>query len=261
MTVWQIGTMGYGYQDWLGVFYPHHARPSNYLQHYSKTFSAVEMDTTFYGIPAPDRVRTWANQTPEGFTFCPKTPREITHKGQIDRNIERMHEFIDAVGHFEERLGAVLIQFPPEFTAAEFDPTHAFLKALPATHPFAVEFRHRSWDTEDARSMLRDLGISWVSAEYVILPGRLHLTADFAYLRFLGRHGQFAKKNRIQQDVSGTLKRWWEDLRPELDRLRTVYAFFNNDFSGYSPATCNAFKELVGLEPTEPEIPTQGRLF
>lgn len=261
MTTWRIGTMGYGYQDWLGVFYPHHARPYNYLQHYSRIFDAVEMDTTFYGIPTAARVQAWAAQTPTNFIFCPKTPREITHEGRIDQNIDRMHGFIEAVSRFEDRLGAILIQFPPDFTSEQFEPTRTFLEALPGGRQFAVEFRHLSWDTDATRDLLRETGVSWVSAEYIILPGKPHITADYAYIRFLGRHGQFERKNRIQQDVSGTLKRWWAALRPELERLHTVYAFFNNDFSGHAPATCNAFKELVGLEPRTPEIPVQGRLF
>lgn len=261
MTTWHIGTMGYGYKDWMGVFYPNHARPSNYLQHYSKVFDAVEMDTTFYGIPAPERVRAWANQTPEHFVFCPKTPRDITHESRIDSGIDRMHEFIEAVTHFGERLGAILLQFPPDFTTAKMEDLAVFLAALPRNRQFAVEFRHKSWDNAEARELLRENHVSWVSSEYIILPGALHVTTGFAYLRFLGQHGQFERKNRLQKDVSAILKRWWSDLLPEIDRLHTVYVFFNNDFSGHSPSTCNSFKEMVGLPVKEPDLPTQGRLF
>ena len=261
MTRWHVGTMGYGYKDWLGIFYPNHARPRNYLQHYSTVFDAVEMDTTFYGVPKADRVRGWAQQVPQHFIFCPKTPREITHEGKWQDNVERMAEFIEAVQHFGNKLGAILIQFPPEATIERLDDLQIFLETLPRRLHFAVEFRHPTWDENDVRKLLQENGVSWVSPEYIHLPQQLHITADFAYIRFLGRHGQFERKNRIQRDVHPILTRWWNNLRSELDRLHTVYAFFNNDFSGYSPATVNRFKELAGLPTQDPDIPVQGRLF
>ncbi|HLF91557.1 MAG TPA: DUF72 domain-containing protein, partial [Anaerolineales bacterium] len=79
MTTFHLGAMGYGYKDWLGNFYPDHARPATYLNFYSQIFDAVEMDTTFYGTPRPGIVQRWRDQTPDGFIFCPKTPRTITH--------------------------------------------------------------------------------------------------------------------------------------------------------------------------------------
>ncbi len=261
MMNWHLGTMGYGYKDWVGVFYPHHARPNNYLLYYSKIFDSVEMDTTFYGIPSPDRVRSWSNQTPDNFIFCPKTPREITHEGEIDENIDKMHEFIEAVRHFGGRLGAILMQFPPRFTIAHLDALATFLRGLPGDVQFAAEFRHNSWDMDEVRALLRETGVCWVSAEYIVLPQVLHITADFAYIRFLGKHGQFERKNRIQRDVNPILKRWWTSLQLVLDDLHTVYGFFNNDFSGHSPSTCNSFKNLIGLPAREPDIPVQGKLF
>ena len=261
MTDWFLGTMGYGYTEWRGVFYPESAAPQTFLRSYARVFNSVELDTTFYGIPDAARIRGWKSQVPEGFIFCPKTPRAITHEGSLDENLVRMEGFLDTIARFEDRLGAVLIQFPPQFTPDRYDELVAFLDGLPGSFSFAIEVRNRSWLETGIRHELRLRGMSWVSAEYVILEPELVITADFAYLRFLGRHGRFPRKNQVQVNVRPILNRWWEQLRPELERLHSIYGFFNDDFAGHAPASCIAFKEIAGLPATRPELPSQGRLF
>jgi uncharacterized protein YecE (DUF72 family) len=261
MITWHLGTMGFSYTEWRGVFYPESASPQTYLRTYARIFNAVELDTTFYGIPDASRIRGWRNQVPEGFVFCPKTPRAITHEGDLAGNFSRMEAFLDTVAHFEQRLGAVLIQFPPQFTAERYEELLGFLDGLPGSFSFAVEVRHRSWLATRLQDELRTRGLSWVSAEYVILEPEYVATTDFVYLRFLGRHGQFPRKNQVQLNVRPVLNRWWDRLRPELDRLHTVFGFFNDDFAGHAPASCNAFKEIAGLPVTRPDLPTQGRMF
>lgn len=261
MTDWYLGTMGYSYTEWCGAFYPESASPQTFLRSYARIFNAVELDTTFYGIPDAARVRAWRSQTPDGFIFCPKTPRAITHEGNPAENVNGMETFLDTVARFEDRLGAILLQFPPQFTAARFDDLLAFLDLLPGPFSYAVEVRDRSWAATGILDELRARRMSWVSAEYVILEPALEITADFAYLRFLGRHGQFPRKNQVQRNVVPILNRWWEALLPELERLQTVYGFFNDDFAGHAPASVNAFKEIAGLPVVRPDLPTQGRLF
>jgi uncharacterized protein YecE (DUF72 family) len=224
-------------------------------------FNAVELDTTFYGVPDAARIRVWRSQVPEGFVFCPKTPRAITHEGELAGHVTRMETFLDTIARFEDQLGAVLIQFPPGFTAERQDELIAFLDTLPSTFHYAVEVRDRSWMATGLLAELRERRISWVSAEYIIMETSLEITADFVYLRFLGKHGAFPRKTHVQRNVLPVLGRWWEALRTQLERLHTVYAFFNDDFAGHAPATVNAFKELAGLPVTRPDLPTQGRLF
>lgn len=261
MTNWHLGTVGFSYKDWDGVFYPAGAPSRSYLAHYSQIFNAVELDSTFYGTPPADRVRQWAATTPPHFKFCVKTPRQITHDLRLANATEDMHAFLQASGHFEEKLGAILIQLPPNFSAVEFDTVAAFLDELPAGFQYAVEFRHASWYTGETAEMLKDRNVCWVSTDYLDLPKQIALTTDFLYIRWLGRHGQFTHKDREQIDVVPQLEWWWEYIQPQLERTQTIYGFFNNDYAGHSPATCNRFKEMVGLPVTTPQLPQQGRLF
>ncbi len=261
MTEWHLGTMGYGYRDWMGVFYPPHARPRTYLQHYSKIFSAVEMDSTFYGTPRPAVVKRWAEQTPPGFIFCPKVPRTITHDMRLQNTAPLMEEFVNTMQLLGNKLGAILIQFPPDFTAQKRQTVARFLGEVPANQRYAVEFRHRSWASPETAQMLQAHNMCWASTDYIYMPKQVHVTTDFLYLRWLDKHDRFARKNCVQTDVSGKLQWWWAQIKSKLAHVDTVYGFFNNDFSGHSPATCNQLKTLIGLPATHPNIPKQGTLF
>ncbi|MCG3209139.1 MAG: hypothetical protein FOGNACKC_02758 [Anaerolineae bacterium] len=261
MVNWYLGTVGYSYKDWDGVFYPAGAPGRSYLAHYSQIFNAVELDSTFYGTPPVERVKQWAATVPEGFKFCPKTPRLITHELRLVSARAEMQHFLDTIKYFEGALGAVLIQLPPSFSAAEFDNLAAFLDILPGDVDFALEFRHLSWFIPETVTLLRGRNICWTSTAYLDLPKQIALTTNFQYIRWLGQHGQFEQKDRVQLDVLPQLEWWWAHIQPNLERVHTLYGFFNNDFSGHSPATCNQFKKLVGLPAVYPEIPQQGKLF
>jgi uncharacterized protein YecE (DUF72 family) len=155
----------------------------------------------------------------------------------------------------------VLIQFPPDFEYAYFNIVRNFLKELPTQFRYAMEFRHRSWDTPGTAVLLRDQNVAWVSADYVHMKRQVKRTTDFIYLRFIGPHGQFATKDKELLDKTAVLQAWFQHLQPHLDRVESVYGFFNNDYSGFSPKTCNRFKEIVGVGGDEIRPLQQGRLF
>jgi uncharacterized protein YecE (DUF72 family) len=181
-----------------------------------------------------------------------------------------MEEFVNMIALLGNKLGPILIQFPPDFDAGHAGSLNRFLGSLPTllngeVRPrYAVEFRHRSWDTPVTAQLLYNHNVCWASTEYIIMAARLHRTTDFLYLRFLGRHGAFKQKNRVQKDVIPILEKWKDWLEVEVQRennLNAVYAFFNDDFSGHSPATVNHFKAMLHLPVTEPEIPQQNKLL
>jgi uncharacterized protein YecE (DUF72 family) len=261
MVDWYLGTVGFSYKDWDGVFYPAGMPQRSYLAHYSQFYHAVELDSTFYGPPPPERVRQWAITVPPGFKFCPKTPRQITHDLRLIGAERLMTEFLEAMRWLGDKLGPILIQLPPSFTAAQFDSVATFLAELPADLRYAVEFRHPSWYVSETAEMLKARQMAWVSLDYLDLPKQIGLTTDFLYIRWLGEHGRFEQKNQERIDVTPELTWWGEYIQPHLGHVQTIYGFFNNDYAGYSPGSCNRFKKIVGLPATSPELPQQGRLF
>ena len=249
---WRLGTMGFSYGDWAGPFYPPGMKPGEYLAHYAGHFNAVELDTTFHAVPPPERFRRWADVTPLDFRFAVKTPRAVTHDAPPDRAITPMREFLDAARVLGEKLGVVLIQYPPHFEADQFDRLASFLAALPDDVRFAVELRNRTWGTSRTLDLLRHHRCCLVAAEYLTRPGRIHVTTDFLYLRWVGEHGRFETHAREQADVTESL-RWWRNQAGGLTGGATAaWGFFNNDYAGYGVGTCNRFKSLLGLDVVEP---------
>lgn len=261
MIDWYLGTVGFSYKDWDGAFYPAGMPQRSYLAHYSQIFNAVELDSTFYGTPPAERVKQWTAAAPEQFKFCPKTPREITHESRLVDVQNKMQTFLETMRLLDSKLGAILIQLPPSFSAGEFDRVSHFLAALPTDLHYAVEFRHPSWYIPETAELLKAQQMAWVSLDYINLPKQIGLTTDFLYIRWLGEHGRFEQKNREQADVTPELNWWWDYLRPHVGHVKTIYGFFNNDYAGHSPSSCNRFKNLVGLPVVYPELPQQGRLF
>ncbi len=268
MLDWYLGTMGFGYKDWKGVFYPPAAQARDYLAFYSRYFNSVELDTTFYGTPRAHSVRSWASATPDDFRFCAKTPQVITHERGLVGTTDLMIDFLVGLQPLGARLGVVLLQFPPSFTSIQLDILSSFLQntrahALGRDVCLAVEFRHGSWYTDRSSliSLLSHHEVCWASTEYPDLPAEVNCTTSFHYIRWIGQHGRYASHERERVDMTQRLARWWGQLMEVAGELDSIYGFFNNDFAGHAPATCNRFKALAGLSVQSPDHPRQGRLF
>lgn len=263
MPDWRIGTIGFGYSDWQDVFYPPEVKAAEYLAFYSKHFDTLELDTTFHAVPTPERIRRWAEAVPEGFRFCVKTPKDVTH-GQppLISRLRPMLDFLDVVRGFGEKLGPVLLQFPPSFDTGDGRDLEKFLDALPADLRYAVELRHGSWNVSLTEEILRDHGCCWVAADSFDEPWPLRATTDFLYVRWIGEHGRFPTLDRERLDTSGRLA-WWKGLVDDVARrdVQTVWGLVNNDYSGFAVATANRMRKLVGLPVRIPEDPRQGLLF
>jgi uncharacterized protein YecE (DUF72 family) len=261
----RVGTMGWSYADWSGAFYPAGAAARDYIALYARTYDTVEIDSTFYGTPREAQVKHWRKVTPENFVFCPKVPRLITHDLRLVGIQDDLAEFVRVMGLLGPKRGPMLLQFPPDFTRAELGALQAFLpllKALPdSTARFAAEFRHRSLIGPEVSALLAEHNVALVAADYAPMPRRFEATADFAYIRLIGRHGAFERHDRPYADRSADLKRWTDTLRENQSRFTAAYIFCNNDYEGYSPATCDRVKTLLGLPLHSPPPEIQGTLF
>lgn len=259
---WYLGTMGFAYEQWRnGVFYPAGMPQHQFLHYYSQRFNAVEMDSTFYATPPAESVRRWMQTTSADFQICPKVPRHITHELRLHDAQEEFASFVETMRLLSSNLGPIVLQFPPDFTFDSVGALIRFIPLLPRDLRFAVEFRHKSWHRPETAVLLSQHRLCWVAADYIHMPKRLHRTTDFLYLRFIGPHGQFASKDRELVDKTTDLQAWYAQIQPHLKEVTAVYAFFNNDYAGYSPATCNKFKQIVGLGGEEIRPLVQGRLF
>ena len=252
MTTFHIGAQGFSSKDWVGSFYPPGTRPAEYLTFYAKVFDTVEMNTTFYATPTPDRVAQWAERTPAEFVFTAKMPRLITHdKRLVDAEAE-LGYFVESMRCFGVKLGAIVIQFPPSFKRDSETDLVAFLGLLPDDLHFAAEFRHVSWQDPAVLGLLRDHGIAWCMNDWRNLGSIRQATADFTYLRLNGFHNRFTRLSHTQQERSEDLESWSDTLLAMGDQGRHAYVYVNNHYAGHAPATINALRELLGLGAVDP---------
>lgn len=234
--IW-VGTSGWQYEDWRGVVYPRGLATSRWLEHYATRFPTVEVNASFYRLPTAERFAVWRDATPDGFVVAVKASRFVTHVRRLRDCREPVRLLWGRARELGPRLGPVLFQLPPNL-AADLDRLGGFLRVLPHGMRAAFEFRHRSWDTEEARGMLDAAGAAWVLADR---PGARVpdlVTGGWAYLRFhQGRPG--APGYRREK-----LRRWAR----RIERLPAdeTFVYFNNDTGGAAVRDAAA---LMGLLP------------
>ncbi len=170
MVDFYIGTMGFSYKDWAGAFYPPSLAARDYLSYYSRIFNAVEIDSTFYGIPKIGSLIRWRDNSPDEFKICVKVPRSITHDARLVNVQTEMTEFIHAVNTLGEKLSVILIQFPPSYSSSNASLVNDFLEALPKSRRYAVEFRNSSWYTKHTAAMLMQHEVCWAATEFQGVP-------------------------------------------------------------------------------------------
>ena len=261
MVNFYIGTMGFSYKDWAGSFYPQGLSTRDYLSYYSRIFNAVEIDSTFYGIPKPSSVARWRDSSPDGFKICLKVPKAITHEAGLVNVNNEMASFIQAVQVLGDKLGVILLQFPPSFKNSNANLVNEFLAELPDHLRYAVEFRHPSWYIPQTGDMLTKHNACWAATEFSGVPKEVDLTSDMIFIRLVGQHGRFPAHNKEQFDTTQQLDDWWQWIRSHSDGVHSVYVFLNDDFSGFAPATANRLKDIIGLPVVKPDLPKQMRLF
>lgn len=251
MTIY-LGTQGWSYKDWVGSFYPDGTAPGDYLRRYSEVFDAVELDTTFYGIPRPSLVDSWKQSTPPEFQFTAKVPRSITHDRHLVDADEDFEEFLQVMAGLESKLGAILIQLPPDFTRQERPALERFLARLPEGFRFAAEFRHRSWLADATYDLLRERRVAWTIIDLSFMPKSPVLTADFSYVRWLGDRRKIQRMHAVQIDRSRDLDAWAEKLDEIARDTERIYGFANNHYSGHSPADVRYLLHRLGIPEKSP---------
>ncbi len=244
----RLGTSGWSYKDWEGPFYPKGEKKK--LTFYSRFFTTVEIDSTFYAYPAPGMILGATKSTPEGFTFSAKLPKLITHQKSLDidkgvkddlfRFLHLLRPLID-----DGKLGPLLVQLPPSFAHGDgMRNLEGFLGCVPPDVAFAVEFRNRSWlGKDDALDLLKKYNVAVTTVDEPLLPPDTTTTADFAFLRWHGRGERPWYNYRYRQEELGG---WTKKVAAVAAQTTRVYGYFNNHFKGYAVENSLQMMELLG---------------
>ncbi|MEX0832616.1 MAG: DUF72 domain-containing protein [Actinomycetota bacterium] len=223
-----LGTSGFAYPEWKGVFYPEGTKDREMLAYYASRFRSVEINYTFRRFPVAKTLANWRDQSQEGFQFTLKANQRITHTKRLKDADEDVGAFIETARVLGDRLGPILFQCPPNLKF-DRDLIEQFLAYLPPIARYAMEFRHPSWD--EARKLLADQGVAWCVAETDEKEGGEPAWEPFGYLRL----------RKLQYD-DDEIKAWADRIAPALEDGRDVYCYFKHEDKGAGPI----FAERLG---------------
>lgn len=256
-----ISTSGWSYDDWVGPFYPPGTPKGDYLHFYATRFREVEVDSTYYAIPARRTVQSWADKTPDAFRFSLKMPKIITHEKVLADCEAATEQFLDVLEPLRNKTRCVLLQFG-YFNRRAFgsagpflDRLRAFLERFASRIQLACEIRNKQWLTRDYFDLLRGYGVPAVLVEHAWLPPIDRViaqhdvaTGPFGYVRLIGDRAAIEKLTRnwseVVLDRGRDLKRVATAIRKMAERTDVV-TFVNNHYAGHGPATCADLERLT----------------
>ena len=257
-------------EDLRAPFYQKAIQQRDELKHYSRTFEAVEVDSTFYAIPKREWVRAWGRAVGDDFRFALKLPRILTHDYALQRGRGSLNEFCATAAELGHKLTAILIQLPATFTPEFTDVLERFLPHLPRELDFAVEFRDPGWITERTRDLLARHGVAfmlgptpWLGTD-VSLPLLGALPTDWLYIRFMGDRDEMPFTH-LQIDRESELDLWAGEIRKLSAAGKRVIALLDNHYQGFSPGSARLLARRLGIElgpyPRDQQIGDQMKLF
>ncbi|UCG09784.1 MAG: DUF72 domain-containing protein [Dehalococcoidia bacterium] len=223
-----VGTSGYGYDHWRGLFYPEKLAKAKWLEFYATHFSTVELNNPFYRLPSEEAFTRWRDSSPADFVFALKVSRFITHIKRLKDTGEAVGTFISRAKILGEKLGPLLYQLPPSMHRDD-KVLASFLSSLPEGLKHVVEFRHPSWIEDGVFQILREYNIGLCIFDMPDFTCPVVATADFAYVRF---HGSTALYSSSYPDEE--LADWADKLTGLVASLKEVYIYFNNDVGGFA---------------------------
>lgn len=233
----RIGTSGWDYPHWRGVFYPAKLPAARRFAHYAASFPTVEVNYSFYRLPDAEAFERWRDQAPPGFVYAVKANRYITHVKRLKDCAEPLARFLDRARRLEDRLGPVLYQLPPKWKANP-DRLAAFAALLPGDLTHVFEFRDARWFVESVREILVEHSLAFCIHDMPDVDCPDWTTAPVVYLRLHGGRGHCGDYG------TGDLARLAHAIDGHLSAGREVFAYFNNDAEGN--AVRNA-RDLAGM--------------
>ena len=217
-----IGCSGFSNRDWKGFFFPEELPPKEQLNFYSTQFNTVEINSTFYRRPRAQTLENWCQRTDEDFKFFIKIPKTITHIKRLKETAAETADFCKHIHHgIQEKLAGFLFQMPPSFHYSE-EHLEQLIKTVDFRFLNVVEFRHKSWWTEEIFETLKKKNIvfSGVSFPKDIPDDFIINNSKSVYYRLHGVPVLFKSEYSVEE---------LEKLAKEIKKAKQdVFIFFNN---------------------------------
>jgi uncharacterized protein YecE (DUF72 family) len=242
-----IGASGWGMKEFAGVLYPRTLKSSQYLTHYSRSYKSVELSALFYGLPTPQQIRRWYDQTPLDFRFCPKFLQQITHTNKLSHVSEYLDQYLDCISGLGEKLGPILFMPHPSLGPTNQTQLLNFINSLPDWVNFHIELRHPDWFVgKHHEGFFDELQKRKRAALITDTAGRrdalhMHLTVPHVMVRFAGYNLHPTDYQRID-DWTDRLACWIEN------GLESVYFFIHQAEENLTPILIRYFIEQLNAK-------------
>lgn len=219
-----VGTSGFAYKEWKGVFYPQGVTDKKMLAYYSSVLGSVEINYTFRRMPAETTLETWRAQASPSFRFTLKAPQRITHFKRLKDVGEDVDEFVRRGRLLGDQLGTILFQLPPNMRY-DRERLAGFLAVLPLGSRFAMEFRNPSFNDDEVFDLLKENDVAYCGAETDAMAlEAIPVTAKHVYLRL--RNTEYTDKE---------LKQWGIRVAKALKDGLDVYCYFKHEDGSTGP--------------------------
>ncbi len=235
-----LGTSGFYYGHWVGKFYPEELPRSQWLTFYSKNFSSIEINSSFYHLPKEKTLLSWYKKTSEGFKFSLKASKVITHTKKLRNTEDEVKKFIGLATLLKEKLGVILFQLPGSLKY-DYKLLEEFLRFLPQDNTkYTIEFRDSSWFREDIFALLKKYEVALCNVSSPKIRELFEVTSSFLYIRFHGLNSWY--RHNYTKDE---LLPWAKFVKNHMESGRDVYVYFNNDASGFAIQNAELLKTLI----------------
>jgi uncharacterized protein YecE (DUF72 family) len=264
----RIGPAGWSYADWAGIVYPR-PKPKGFdpLEFLAGYFDTIEVNSTFYHPATAEVAQKWAQRVESNprFRFTAKLWRRFTHERKQAWTTDETREARQAfdVLHGDDRLGAVLIQFPWSFRNT--DENRQWLDDVVRAFgdlPLVAEVRHTSWATTDFLMELTERGIGFANIDQPqfrdsIAPSA-HATSRVGYIRVHGRNYQDWWRKSASVEERYDYLYTADELRPWIERAVEIeeapgtddtYVITNNHYRGKAVANALMLDSMAKSEP------------
>ncbi|HEY8184751.1 MAG TPA: DUF72 domain-containing protein [Pyrinomonadaceae bacterium] len=269
----RIGPAGWSYKDWEGIVYPRKPGAKfDPLEYLARFFNTIEINSSFYRPFTASTANSWASRVAAAadFLFTAKLHRVFTHeRGKATAEDEKMvREGMDAL-RSQERLGAVLIQFPWSFKNTDEDRLYlAKLLDQFKDYPLVLEIRHSSWNNPQIYEWLEEVGVGICNVDQPLFSRSIKpaaiTTAQIGYVRLHGRNYQDWFREKAPRDDRYNYLYSLEELEPWITRIKEIaartkeaYVITNNHFRGQAVVNALEIKSTL----TEERVPGPAPLF
>lgn len=231
-----LGNVSIGCAKWsktdLKGFYPKGTKDE--LSYYATQFNSIELNATFYGMPAPAQILTWKEKTPAHFKFFPKIPNTVSHFRRLIDVTDPVTQFATSIMNFEEKLGMAFLQLHDNFKPQDYARLEKFVREWPEEIPLAIELRNMEWFTDEDKfnttcRLFRQHQITNIIVDTAGRRDVLHmrLTTPDIFIRYVATNTE-TDYRRLDEWVE-RLTEWKEQ------GLRNAAFFIHQDIEADSP--------------------------